>query len=353
MKLKRGFSILVLLSILMVVVSGCLGAQLPKGTTVVQILPNQTAFLLPAKGETSAQTSFDSAAYLDTKKVASKIVEISYTKHDLGLSPNNFDWTPNELLVIVDRSPISRQWLKSGDATASAADAAIGLESKESIGFYHGVALNASIQEEDSATFLYWFGGSVAPNADSKTTGILYSVSLQNVIDTVVKSWVAKELYSEFKQYILADDQINAAAVFSRVEAKAKEFFKTYGITIISLGGVQGLVYDSKEVQDNIDKTFSAQSLATVQGIDNAKNIAKANADAQVLQINAEAQAKANQLIGDSLSKNPLIINKTLADKSVGAVPQVLVLQNDGTQLPFPFFYTLPTATPTPVVSPK
>lgn len=338
-------SVLLALVILAPLAAGCMPF---KGTTPVVIAPNQTAFLLPSQGDTTDQAKFDSIDYLKNNQVAAKVVEISFRQHKIGRMSWDVDFIPNQILVLVDRKPASRQWTYSKDTGTGGANQAIALESRESIGFYHGVVVNAVIEEADAAKFLYYYGGAGVAG-DVKTTGIQLSVGLDQVMDTFVRTWVADQLYAEFKALPLEEAQIEAGNIFARVQDRAKANFVKYGITILDLGGIEGLIYDTQAVQDTIDQKFQVAAQATSQAISNRRNIDQANAQATVTVMQAQAEAQAYQVTGEQLAQYPSLVNKMLAEKSTGQVPQVLVMQNsnDGiSTMPFPFwFYYPPTQT--------
>ena len=339
MKRNKLFVLLSVIVVLGMLLSACKPYQ---GTLVVQIAPNQTAFLLPAQGDTSDQVKFDSVSYLEEKQVAAKVVEISYREHKTGRAYWDIDFIPNQILVIVDRNVESRQWTYS-DSTGGG-NQAIPLESLESIGFYHGVEINALIEEADAAKFLYYWGGA-GTTSDATMTGVQLTVGLDDVLDTFVRTWVAGELYSEFKQYTLDQCQIEASNIFDRVEDRAVENFEQYGITIVSLGGMEGLVYDDDAVQADINEKFNAASVATAQAITNQKNIEMAGAEATMTVLEAEAESEAIRMTGEQLAQYPSVVNKILAERSTGEVPQVLVMNSDDgtTTMPFPFWFYYPT----------
>lgn len=335
-----------------------------KGTKVVEIAPNQTAFLLPAVGDTSTQQKFDSVDFLKQSQVAAKIVEITYREHKVGRGWWAIDFVPNQILILVDRSPESRQWTYNPEAGTSGTNQAIALESQESIGFYHGVVVNAVIEEADAATFLYYYGGA-GVGGDVAETGVQLTVGLDQVMDSFVRTWVADKLYAEFKALPLEDGQTQAADIFARIEETARGYFKTYGITILDLGGIEGLVFDSEEVQNTIDQKFERAAQATSQAIENQRQIDISRAQIQIAQsqatqtvVAAQAQAEALRLQGEELAQYPDIINYTLAQQSRGNVPSVLVTGQDSYTMPFPFWFyydteatvvpPTPTLTPTP-----
>ena len=76
------------------------------------VLPNESAFFVPDVGDNkSSQASFGSEAYLFEKKIAAKRFEVPHTK-----LPNSGVWSnfyvPAGRLIIVDRTPVSREWVK-------------------------------------------------------------------------------------------------------------------------------------------------------------------------------------------------------------------------------------------------
>ncbi len=341
---KSALSVLILLAFAMPILSGCVPY---KGSTVVEVGPNQTAFMLPAQGDTAEQAKFNSAQYLQEKEVAAKIVEITFRPHKTGRMYWSVDFVPNNILILVDRKPVSRQWTYNKETGTSDTNQAIALESQESIGFYHGVVVNAVIEEVDAATFLYYYGGA-GIYGDPAQTGIQASVGLEQVMDSFVRTWVANKLYAEFKSRTLEQGQIDAAKIFAGIEESAKVNFKKYGVTILDLGGIEGLVYDSDSVQESIDQKFKASAVATAQAITNNMTIEKSSADAQAAVNKAEGEAKAMQMTGEQLARYPSIVNKILAEASTGQVPQVLVIQDSGTMtgtVPFPFWFFYPQPT--------
>ena len=58
------------------------------------------------------------------------------------------------------------------------------------------------------------------------------------------------------------------------------------------------------------------------QAIENKKNIEKAEADAKVKQTTAEAEAKANEILEKSLSKN--VLTSKMLDKWNGELPKAM-----------------------------
>jgi len=348
-----------LLSLVLLIVAVGLASCKPyKGTSIVEVQPNQTAYLLPAQGDTSAQEQFDSVQYLSDNQVASKIIEIHYSEHKIGRMYWNIDFVPKEIVILVDRSPVFRQWTyvpENGAVNAindsNRDTAAIPLESQESIGFWHGVVINAVIEEQNSAKFLYYFGG-VGRDPDEIGTGVHLQVGLEQVIDEFVRGWVSDRLYADFKALSLEGGQADAGTIFANVESDAKVYFEDYGITILQLGGIGGLVYDNPDVQDVIDDKFERAAVATAAAITNKTNTDRGQAEATQTVIAANAQAESLALQGIELGKYPSLVAYEIATHATGEVPDMFFYSVgadqdtgqsvDGGLLPFPFFLNYP-----------
>lgn len=357
-KKRHGSSSVLSVFLLLLLASQLVACKPYQGTTIVEVQPNQTAYLLPAQGSTSDQAKFDSVGYLKDNQVASKIIEIHYREHKVGRMYWDIDFVPEEIVILVDRSPVFRQWTyvpENGAVNAindgNRQTAAIPLESLESIGFWHGVVINAVIEEEDAATFLYYFGG-VGRDPDEVGTGVHLQVGLEQVIDEFVRGWVSDRLYADFKAVSLEGGQATAGDIFANVESDAKEYFDDYGITILALGGIGGLVYDNPDVQDVIDDKFERAAVATAQAITNKTNIDRGQAEATQTVIAANAQAEALALQGVELGKYPSLVAYEIATHATGEVPDMFFYSVgsdpqtgdsiDGGLLPFPFFLNYP-----------
>lgn len=145
---KNKLLLLVLMIVIVCVFCGCSKKE------VHTIEANQTAFLIPLKGNTANQASFESEELLGEAKVATKQVYITYSRERLG--PLHREWVPDNMLIIVDRTPVTREWSEAASVGTSSNNQAIYAESKESIGFSVGMNCSAQIySEEDAVKFLY------------------------------------------------------------------------------------------------------------------------------------------------------------------------------------------------------
>ena len=273
--------------------------------------PNETVFVIPLEGDSTAQKQVQSVEYLKAKMVQSKRIEIPIRERSTGRMPWDYEWLPTVRVIKVDRSLQTRQW--SG---VKGANAGIHVESLESINFHVGFNVTALIQEEDAATYLYWHAGK----------------QLSEIVDSNVHGYIQDIAAREFGRRKLEDCKAEKNAVFALVEKEAKEHFKKYGITIVSLGNAGGLDFDDEAIQTAINKTQTKQMEVQVaeqerqaQEKRNQTNVARATAERQAAE--EFAKAKDAQVAKIQLDIDMVRAQATLAaaNKWNGSVPtQVL-----------------------------
>src|ERR1700737_239326 len=76
---------------------------------------------------------------------------------------------PSGRLIIVDRTPFSREWVDAQDRAPSAKKEGFPCQSKEGINVTVGVALGASVSQANAAKYLFRFGV-LAPKVEIKGT---------------------------------------------------------------------------------------------------------------------------------------------------------------------------------------
>ena len=143
----RNFNFILLLIAVFTVV-GLTGCGPYPTEQAVEVKNNETAFVVPLEGDSkSKQAQFMSIEYLEKAKVATKRIIIPLRKRSLGRAWFDYEWIPLARVIVVDRSPVTREWLdKEG----------IKVESLDSVGFTVGVNCTGMIREEDAAKFLYY-----------------------------------------------------------------------------------------------------------------------------------------------------------------------------------------------------
>ena len=225
------------------------------------ILPNESAFYIPDVGDNKdSQASFGSEAYLNEKKIPAKRFIIPHTKLAGSGIFSDF-YVPAGRLIIVDRTPYNREWVKAAHRGTSTADQSFPCQSKEGINVTVEVAIATSVTENNAPKFLYNFG--VNPPKGNRTdpqvifTSVFNGRSLAEVMDTVGRGAVQTAVCSEVSTRTL--DVVNADAdkILAAVTVKANTWANTRGIIIDYIGWAGTFSFDP-EVQSAINRLFIA-----------------------------------------------------------------------------------------------
>lgn len=210
----------------------------------IDILPNETAFLIPLEeGTQESQEQFKSADYLESRKVAAKRVYTPTIWHQTGRAWFTGDWIPTVTVVKVDRAPVTREWTEDESTGTGKIKEDINVESKESIGFGIGITCTASIPEELASTFLYYYNGK----------------TLEHVMDNNVRSFIQDILTREFGIRELSKCQAERKDIFEQMDTKTTEFFLERGVRIDNLGAAGEFHYLNPEIQTAINLEFVAE----------------------------------------------------------------------------------------------
>ena len=267
---------------------------------------SQTAFLIPLVGDTTNQASFESEELLAQAKVATKEVQIPHRWVQTGRFGWQGEWRPSAKLIVVERTPETREWSSEKESGTSAKNQAIYAESKESIGFSVGMNCSAQIYTEDDAVkFLYSY--------NTKT--------LEEIMDSEIRARVESKFVEECAKYSLNEILVNKEQIMNTVREDVTNYFGDKGITITVLGMKDGIEYDDEAIQAAINEKFSSEQKLVTQENNNKVIISKAEAEAEAQRIAAEAEADANKKIAESLT--PELIEKQKIEKWNGNVPQV------------------------------
>jgi hypothetical protein len=232
----------------------------------IEILPNQSAFMIAETGDTKTnQQKFGSESFLTESKVAAKRVQIPHTKLLNSGTLSDF-FVPAARLVIVDRSPVSREWTTSANRGTSANDQGFRFETADSIGLSTSIVISAFVKEEDAAKFLYWFGTKTDPHMndsdEARFASVLYGKSLAEVVDSNVHRTVQTVLASEFGKRTTDQALHDKAEIIAAVEKAVKDQFGPMGITVTTLGLADQLNFENPQIQHAIDDTYMANKRA-------------------------------------------------------------------------------------------
>jgi hypothetical protein len=202
------------------------------------------AYVVPLEGDTAGnQGKFESAAFLDEMKVATKRIRIPMTEKKIGRFGHQIEWMRTVKVIKVNRSPVTREWLSEPEKGTSDKYEGIEVESADSIGFSVGVNITAMIKEEDTSTFLYTYSGK----------------TLEQIMDTNIRGDAQSLLADAFGVLSLTECKAQKGKIIKESGEKIIEKFGNFGITIISFGNTGGLVYTNPEIQEAIDKAYTAE----------------------------------------------------------------------------------------------
>lgn len=262
----------------------------------VTIEPHQTAFLIPLIGDTGNQASFESEELLMEAKVAAKEIQIPHRWVQTGRKYWRGEYRATMALIIVDRSPVTREWSSTDGVGTSSANQAIYAESSESIGFSAGMNCSAQIySEEDAVKFLYCYNNK----------------PLSEIMDSEIRARVESKFVEECSSRTLNEILAEKEAIMKSVRDDVTTYFEERGITITVLGMKDGLEYDDATIQKSINEKFSSEMKLTTQQNENQRIISE-----------AEAKAEANRILSESLTDE--VLKKQYYEKWDGKLPTVM-----------------------------
>ena len=230
-------------------------------TEAYTILPNESAFWVPDIGANKdSQAQFDSESYLQANKLAVKRFIVPHTNLQGSGAFFNF-YVPAGRLIIVDRTPFSREWV-AGNRGTSARDESFPCQSKEGLDISVGVSIGASVTEANAARYLYRFGVLAPPGdrGDPKTifTSVYYSRKLENAMDDVGRKKVQTLVCSEITSRTFDKANEEANVIMESVKKSATDYFASVGITLDFIGWADTFTFD-KSVQEAVNRRYIAQ----------------------------------------------------------------------------------------------
>ena len=248
-------------------------------TEAYTILPNESAFFIPDTGANKdSQAQFNSETYLEEKKIAVKRFVIPHQKlsGSGGTSWLSTGWdfyVPTGRLIIVDRSPFSREWVGSRERGTSTRDESIPCQSKEGVNITVGVAIGASVSEQNAARYLYNFGvlpptdanGRLLDRSSPQTifTSVYYSRRLSDVMDDVGRKRIQTLICNEIASRTFEQANEDAVKIMDSVRKTASEYFASVGITLDFIGWGDTFTFDP-DVQKAVNDKRNAEALKDV-----------------------------------------------------------------------------------------
>lgn len=233
------------------------------------ILPSESAFFIPDVGANKdSQAAFGSEQYLKENKIAAKRFNVTHVK--LPATGGYFEgdyYVPTGRLVILDRTPVSREWVAASHRGTSTGDQSFPCQTSEGLDYKVGVAISAFVTEDNAAKFLYWFGVNPPPG-DRKDpqvifTSVYFARSLAQIMDTVVRSKVQALVCTEVVKRTLDKANNEMAAMMTGIETSVKAYMDSRGINLDFVGWADTAEFDHG-VQNAINRRFIADKDAAI-----------------------------------------------------------------------------------------
>ncbi len=230
-------------------------------TEAYTILPNESAFWIPDAGANKdSQAQFESEAYLNANKIPLKRFIVPHVK--LSGSGGFFDFfVPAGRLIIVDRTPFSREWVDSSDRGTSKRKEGFPCQTNEGLNITVGISVGASVPEATAAKYLYRFG--VLPVTGDRTNpaiifnSVYYSRRVAEVMDDVGRKKVQTLVCAEITARTFDKANAEANQIIENVRKSATEYFASVGISLDFIGWADTFTFD-KEVQDAVNRRYIA-----------------------------------------------------------------------------------------------
>lgn len=296
--MKKIISLLLVLIMCCTMLTGCIKPY--DKPEFVTIEPHQTAFLIPLIGDTGNQASFESEELLMEAKVAAKEIQIPHRWVQTGRRQWKGEYRDTMALIIVDRSPVTREWSSTEGVGTSAVNQAIYAESAESIGFSAGMNCSAQIYSEtDAVKFLYCYNNK----------------PLSEIMDSEIRARVESKFVEECASRTLNEILTEKEEIMKSVRDDVTTYFAERGITITVLGMKDGLEYDDVTIQKSINDKFSSEMKLTTQKNENERIISE-----------AQAMAEANRILSESLTDE--VLKQQYYEKWDGKLPSVMADSN-------------------------
>ena len=268
----------------------------------VVIEPSQTAFLVPLIGDTTNQENFESEEMLNELKVATKEIQIPHRWVQTKRWSWQGEYKPSSRVIVVERKPETREWINDG-----AINNGIQAKTKDDIKFTVNLACTAQIDEANAARFLYRYNNK----------------ALAEIMDDEVKTKITSAVVGECAKYNQNELSSNTEAIMEKVSENVIPYFEERGITITALGLTGDFVY-SDSVQKSIDQRFQAEKEAESQEIKNQQEVANAEAEVKIAQMEAQAILEKQSVMDAEIRLKELENQKAWVEKWDGSVPQVV-----------------------------
>ncbi len=237
------------------------------------ILPNESAFWIPDAGDRkNDQSRLESEAFLEANRISVARFVIPHAKFQNSGGWFGIDgYVPTGRLIIVDRSPFTREWVDHPDRGTSVRKEGFPCQSREGLNITAGVTIGTSVADGPQASkFLYRFGVK-RPAGDRGDravifTSVYFSRSLAEVMDDVGRKQIQAIVCREFAARTLDRANEEANAVMAAVEQEARKYLGSVGISLDFIGWADTFTFDH-DVQKAINDRYVADKLQPVASL--------------------------------------------------------------------------------------
>jgi len=272
----------------------------------VEIGNNETAYLVTLEGSPQAKKNV-SYSVDDLKQMelppTTKRVQIPHRWNKLGYWYRDGVWIPIVRVLVVNRTPETREWEAEAGKGTSKNNEALWIESSDSIEFSCSITCTAMIKPEDASMFLFYYPTTVSGKSDVLGERALSRATLAPIMDGEIRGRIQSSAAEFCSGLAMTELRTKKKEMLLFVQEQTVAFFAERGISITNLGLGGGFVYRDQKIQDSINENFVAQQLMVVN---------KAKLDAQEddnkrVRLAAEAQ-------GDAMAEVELRAAKGVAD---------------------------------------
>lgn len=329
MKKRTVFMVLTLIAFTAIFLTSC---GPPKIDRFVEIKPNETAFVVPLEGSMKDQAKLMTVDYLRKHQVSARRIYLEQRSVSTGRLWWDYKYVETEKVITVDRAPVTMEWTAEPTTGTSSRNEGLEVESLDSVGFWVGGTITASILEDDAAAYQYFYAGKhlsdvLNQNVRGYILGILSKefgnrpLSAEYQVDKN-----GRPVYVERKKVVLTEGcKESKSKIFNIAYTEARTFFKQKGVTIESFGASQGLNYTDKEIQEAINKKFVAENDRQIadqeleaQRIRNTKKVEIATAEKEAAMQFAAAEKAAIKIRELEIQKIQAEAMKIAAEKWQG-----------------------------------
>lgn len=255
---------------------------------------NEEGFLIPLRSDGKQQGQTSTEDYLKQHLVFSKQVQIKqqWVQKGYETAGANGVWQDAEVLIKVDKSPVTREWTADPNSGTSNKNEAIWVMTADQVEFSTGWTITARIASRDDAVkFLHNY-----PNG-----------SLEKVLDSEVRGKLQATFGLEVTDLPMEELRKAATPHITHVVKEVTTFFNQRGITITNLGITGGFVYKDQTILDTMVKVFNAEQEKTLaaastaaQEEKNKKIRMEAEGKATAVLTEKKAEAEGIKLVADA-----------------------------------------------------